>query len=162
MTPHFLSALLESRAFAIFARIVLTFLFWSAGLGMAVDYAGTLDTMSRFGLTPERLWAPAVIATLLVGSALVIFNRAAWLGYGMLAVFTALSIPIAHAFWSMTGEESIAHFHVAVEHVSLIGGLMAGAIVSHALEVRAAARRARPKVPAPHPAASRISREPAV
>ncbi|MFG1479473.1 DoxX family protein [Xanthobacter sp. V4C-4] len=133
MTPLPLSALLESPAFAVFARIVLTFIFWSAGIGMAVDYGDTLHTMARFGLDPAAAWAPAVIATLLVGSLLVIVNRLAWLGYGILATFTALCIPIAHAFWTMAGEARIAHFHVAVEHISLIGGLMAGAIVNHRL-----------------------------
>lgn len=140
MTPFPLSALLDSRAFAVLARIVLTFVFWSAGLGMALDYGETLRTMAHFGLQPAHLWPPAVIATLLAGSILVIANRWAWLGFGMLAVFTALSIPIAHAFWTMSGEERLAHFHVAVEHVSLIGGLMAGAIVNRALERRATPR----------------------
>lgn len=133
MTPFPLSALLESRAFAVFARIVLTFVFWSAGIGMAIDYGETLRTMSRFGLDPAMAWAPAVIATLLAGSVLVIFNRMAWLGYGILAVFTALCIPIAHDFWHMAGEQRVAHFHVAMEHISLIGGLMVGAIVNHRL-----------------------------
>ncbi len=141
LTPYPLSAILDSRAFAIFARIVLTFVFWSAGLGMALDYGETLRTMSHFGLQPAHLWAPAVIATLLAGSALVIANRWAWLGFGILAAFTALSIPIAHAFWTMSGEERLAHFHFTVEHVSLIGGLMAGAIVNRALEKRAIERR---------------------
>ncbi len=136
MTPYPLSALLDNPLFALFARLVLTFLFWSAGLGMLADYGETLATLSRFGLEPAAAWAPAVIATLLIGSALIIFSRWAWLGFGMLAVFTALCIPIAHAFWTMAGEERLAHFHVAMEHITVIGGLMTGAILCRRTERR--------------------------
>ncbi|WP_454916276.1 DoxX family protein [Xanthobacter sediminis] len=136
MTPHPLSILLDNRAFAVFVRVVLTFVFWSAGLGMAANYGETLQIMAHFGLTPAAAWAPAVIATLLAGSALVIFRRLSWLGYGILAVFTALCIPIAHDFWNMAGEERLAHFHVVMEHISLIGGLMAGAVLDRRREVR--------------------------
>ncbi|MFS8038121.1 DoxX family protein [Xanthobacter sp. AM11] len=134
MTPSLLATLLASRIFGVFARIVLTFVFWSAGLGMAADYAAALAEMSHFGLEPAALFAPAVIALLLAGSAFVILNRWAWLGFGILAAFTALTIPIAHPFWAMEGAMRIAEFHVVMEHISLIGGLMVGAVLCHRLE----------------------------
>lgn len=140
MTPSFLAALLASPAFGVFARVVLTFVFWSAGLGMAADYSGTLGLMTHFGLAPAALFAPAVIALLLVGSALVILNRAAWLGFGLLATFTALTIFIAHPFWTMEGERRLAEFHVVMEHITVIGALMVGAILCRKLELERAAR----------------------
>lgn len=134
MTPSPLAALLASPAFGVFARVVLIFTFWGAGIGKILDYQGTRAEMSHFGLEPAGLYAPAVIAVLLIGSVLVIANRAAWLGFGMLAVFTVLTIPIAHPFWAMEGERAIVDFHVAVEHISLIGGLTVGAILCRRLE----------------------------
>lgn len=140
MTPSILAGLLASPVFGVFARILLTFVFWSAGLGMAADYSGTLGVMAHFGLQPAAVFAPLVIVVLLVGSALVIFNRAAWLGFGMLAVFTALTIFIAHPFWTMEGELRTAEFHVVMEHITVIGALMVGAILCRKLELERAAR----------------------
>lgn len=129
MTPSFVGAILSSRAFFIFARVVFTFIFWGAGLGKIVDYQGTLAEMAHFGLNPPQVWAPLVIVTLLVGSALIIVNRFAWLGCGMLAVFVALTIPIAHPFWTLPEPEATYHFHTFAEHVTVIGALMIAAIL---------------------------------
>ncbi len=71
------------------------------------------------------------------GSALLIHGRHAWLGAGMLAVFTALTIPIVHRFWAIEGEMGVVAFHTAVEHVGMIGGLMLGAIQAHLASGRA-------------------------
>ena len=134
-TPALFAAILGSSAFAVVARVVFTFVFWGAGLGKIVDYRGTLAEMAFFGLNPPGFWAPAVIATLLFASALIIFNRFAWLGCGMLAVFVALTIPIAHPFWSLPEPEATAHFHVFGEHITTIGALMLAAILCYRLEV---------------------------
>lgn len=128
--PNALDRLLQSRLFYLFARIVLTFVFWGAGLSKLIDFQGGTAEMAFFGLEPAAPTNALVVATLLVGSALVILDRYAWLGCGMLAVFTALTIPLVHHFWSMEGEAAIAHFHTATEHVSVIGALMVMAILS--------------------------------
>jgi len=141
LIPAFLAALLASPVFGVFARLVLTFIFWGAALGKIADYSGTLAEMSHFGLEPAALFAPATIALLLVGSVLIIVNRVAWLGFGMLAVFTALTIPIAHPFWKMEGPMQIFEFHMVVEHISLIGALMVGAILCRRLELERSAPR---------------------
>ncbi|MEK1930980.1 MAG: DoxX family protein, partial [Pararhizobium sp.] len=62
-------------------------------------------------------------------SALVISGRYVWLGAGALGVFTALTIPVAHAFWEMTGETAFFEMLFAIEHISVIGGLMTVAIL---------------------------------
>ncbi len=61
------------------------------------------------------------------GSAAIILNRLAWLGAAALSVFLILTIPIAHAFWSMPEPQSRFEFLVVLEHISLIGGLMVAA-----------------------------------
>ncbi|MDI4656055.1 DoxX family protein [Xanthobacter autotrophicus] len=143
MTPSPLAALLASPIFGVVARLLLTFIFWGAGLDKLMNYQATLAEMSFFGVEPAGLFAPAVIAVLLIGSVLVVLNRAAWLGFGMLAVFTALTIPIAHPFWAMDGEKRLFEFHVVVEHISLIGGLMVGAILCRKLELERRGREER-------------------
>lgn len=131
MVPQPIAILLESRVFAIFARIVLTFVFWGAGLDKLINFSAAVAEMSHFGFSAPDVVAVLAIATLLVSSALIILNVMSWLGYGALGVFLVLTIPLAHPFWAVGGEEGLHHFRTAVEHVSLIGGLMVGAILSH-------------------------------
>ena len=130
MTPHFITALLSSRIVLVLMRILLTFVFWGAGLDKLINFPATVAEMAHFGLTPPHAVAALAVFTLLASSLLIILNRAAWLGFGALGVFLILTIPIAHPFWAIPGEESLHHFRVAVEHISLIGGLIAGAILS--------------------------------
>ncbi|WP_370677472.1 DoxX family protein [Pleomorphomonas sp. PLEO] len=110
--------------FALLARIVLTLMFWLSGIAKLADFPAAIAEMRHFGLEPAVPIAVAVIAVQLVGSALVISGRHVWLGAGMLGVFTVLTIPIAHAFWTMDGERAFLEMMFAFEHISVIGGLM--------------------------------------
>ena len=80
--------------------------------------------MAHFGLEPAVAFNIGVIITQLGGSALIILNRWTWLGAGALAVFTALTIPIAHSFWAMEEPFKTMEFYVVMEHITVIGGLM--------------------------------------
>lgn len=122
--PSFIRTLLESRIFGILARIVLTYIFWASGITKLVDFNAAVAEMSHFGLEPAPLYAVAVIVTQLGGSALIIANRWTWLGAGALAVFTALTIPIAHTFWTMQEPMKTIEFYVVMEHITVIGALM--------------------------------------
>lgn len=122
--PQSIAHLLTQRWFAVLARIVLTFAFWGSGLSKLIDFQGGMAEMSSFGLEPAMAFNIAVIIVEIGGSLLVILNRWTWLGAGALAVFTVLTIPLVHHFWTMQGEEAMIHFFFATEHVSLIGGLM--------------------------------------
>jgi transmembrane protein len=81
-------------------------------------------------LHPPLAYNIATIICMLAGSALVIVNRFTWLGAGALGVFTALTIPIAHAFWTMTGEKAQTELFIVVEHIGLIGGLIGVSVLS--------------------------------
>ena len=123
--PSVIRALLKARAFHLFARFVLCFPFLGAGVQHAVQWSSTLPEMAHFGLNPPALYGAATIATCLIGSILVLIGgRLTWLGAGALGVFTALTIPIAHAFWTMQGEAAMTEMRTVMEHVSIIGGLM--------------------------------------
>jgi transmembrane protein len=125
--------LLASRAFGVFARVVLTFMFWSSGLAKLIDFPGAVAEMQHFGVMPAVPMAIAVIILQLGGSALVISGRFVWFGAGVLGVFTALTIPIAHAFWTMTGEMAFIEMMFVFEHVTVIGGLMVVAAIGERL-----------------------------
>lgn len=125
---NILDTILGAAVVRLVARVLLTFVFWSAGLAALLSFPSWVEEMAHFGLEPAPVYGAATAAWLLIGSAMIILNRAAWLGAASLIVFTVLTIPIAHGFWTMPEPERTAHFHVVMEHISLIGALLAAAI----------------------------------
>ena len=138
--PSILESIISSRAFGYFARTVLTYMFWASGLAKLIDFNAGVAEMAFFGLQPAPLFNIAVIVTQLGGSALIIANRWTWLGAGALAVFTALTIPIAHHFWTMQEPIKTLEFYVVMEHISIIGALMVVAWKSAPAPASAAAQ----------------------
>lgn len=113
-----------STWFGYLARTLLTFMYWGSGLSKLIDFNGGVAEMSHFGLEPAVAFNVAVIITQLGGSALIILNRWTWLGAGALAVFTLLTIPIAHHFWTMEEPFRTMEFYVVMEHITVVGALM--------------------------------------
>lgn len=116
---------------ALFARVALTLPFWGSGVAKLVDFDAGVGEMAHFGLEPAIVFNLATVIVQLGGSLLIIANRLVWLGAGALGVFTGLTIVLVHHFWSMTDEpfRTIA-LHTATEHVGIIGGLIAIAVLA--------------------------------
>lgn len=128
--PQVIRALLANRVLEVLARIVLTFPFWGSGLDKLINFSGGVAEMRLFGLEPAIIVNILVVTTQLAGSALVISGRHVWLGAGALGVFTALTIPIVHHFWTMQGPAALHAFHTAGEHVGMIGALVVVSILA--------------------------------
>ncbi|AGT08796.1 DoxX family protein [Paracoccus aminophilus] len=113
-------------------KALLTSFFWLAGLFGLFNFKTIVQEMVDVGLPRPRLFALATIACQLLGSALLISNVAglAWLGAGALAVFTLLCIPIGHPFWKFSEPKRSAEFHIALEHIAVVGGLFLAAAIS--------------------------------
>ncbi|MCY1259343.1 DoxX family protein [Pseudomonas nitroreducens] len=122
---------LDSRWLWIGARVLLAVVFLSSGLAKLLDFQGGLAEMRAAGLEPDWLFNIATIAVLLGGSVLLVLDRALWLGTGALAVFLLLTILVVHHFWALPEAQAKTAMFWALEHVSLIGGLVAAAIASH-------------------------------
>ncbi len=107
------------------ARLALVSAFLVSAALKALDFPGaTAEVRALTGLEPAGLFAALVIATQLVGSALVLAGgRWAWLGAGLLAGFTLLATLVAHAFWTKSGVEQVRDLTTFFEHLGLIGGL---------------------------------------
>ena len=130
MTPNWVYAILSNRGTEFAARVILTFPFWGSGLSKLLDFSGGMAEMSHFGLEPAWLYNALTVIVQLGGSALIIANKRTWLGAGALGVFTALTIPIVHAFWRLEGERAVVAFHTAGEHVGMIGALVVVSILA--------------------------------
>lgn len=126
-----IAKILESHALWLIARILILVLFVSSGLAKIVDYENSLAEMRAAGLHPDWFFNIASAFVMLVGSFLVLFNRLLWLGCAVLAVFLCLTIVVVHTFWNYTDEEAKIALFWAIEHTSVIGGLMAVAIAGH-------------------------------
>jgi len=130
MTPRFVAAILRSTWLWALSRVLITFMYWYAAFGFVLNFSGAEADVGLTGLRPRWLIAGLTIAVQLAGSALIIFDRAVWLGAGMLATFTLLTIPLDHDFWNMTGLAATQARLESEEHLTVIGGLIIVSILS--------------------------------
>jgi len=112
------------------ARVLLSVVFLSSGLAKLLDFQGGMSEMQQAGLEPEWLFNLATIVTLLGGSVLLLIDKAVWFATGILSGFLLLSIIIVHHFWSLPEGQMMPSLYVALEHLSVIGGLLAVSIAS--------------------------------
>lgn len=114
------------------AKVILTSFFWIAGLFGCFNFRIIVQEMIDASLPAPKVFAVATIACQLLGSALLISNWAglAWLAAGALGVFTLLTIPIGHPFWKFDEPKRSHELHIALEHVSVVGGLILAATLS--------------------------------
>lgn len=129
--PTPIAALLASPATAIAARLALASPFLASGLVKLLDFGGATAEAAGLGLSPPALVAAAVIATQLGGSALFLTRRWCWLGAGLLAGFTVVATLIAHAFWTFDGADRARQTATFLEHVAIVGGFAAAAVLTH-------------------------------
>lgn len=129
---NFIIALLIHPLTLVVAKVVLTFVFWMAGLFGLFNFKVIVQEMVDVNLPYPRLFAVATIATQLAGSLLIITNAGGlgWLGAGWLAIFLLLTIPLGHPFWKFDEPKRTHEFHIALEHVTVVGGLMLAGILS--------------------------------
>lgn len=118
------------RRAEIAALLLLTFVFWTSGLAKLVDFAGNAAIMEGFGLRPGWLFNAATLALQLGASAMIVLGRGTAPAAAALALFTLLTIPVAYPFWTKQGEEAFRDLTVALEHVSVVGGLALAVVLS--------------------------------
>lgn len=113
----------------IIIKIVFTTLFWSAGIFGIFNFSEVVKEVQAVNLPLPSFFAVATIATQLGGSVLVITNigELAWIGAIGLAIFTLLTIPFGHAFWTFPEPQKTAEMHIALEHITVAGGLFLAA-----------------------------------
>ena len=131
MTDYFPVLLTHPHAI-LAAKVILTSFFWVAGLFGLFNFRVIIQEMVDANLPLPKLFAGATIACQLAGSALLISNVAglAWLGAGALGVFTILCIPIGHPFWKFQEPKRSHELHIALEHITVVGGLILAASIS--------------------------------
>jgi uncharacterized membrane protein YphA (DoxX/SURF4 family) len=130
--PGFVRAILDIPGIGFVARLALVSAYVLGGVVKLLDFPGAVAEQAHFGLHPPAVWAALTIVVELLGSALVISGRWAWLGAGMLGVFTGLAALTANAFWTMPqGHDRFMATNAFFEHLGLIGGFVLVALSAH-------------------------------
>lgn len=135
---RFIDDILDSGWLWHLSRALLAVVFVAGGLAKVIDFDGGLAEMRAAGLEPAVLFNIATAATLLGGALLILVNRAVWLGAGMLSVFLVLTIVVVHTFWALPEPQARYALFFALEHISVIGGLIAVSIASRQRALRSA------------------------
>ncbi len=130
--PQSITLILESPITLIAARIVVTSFFWMAGIFGLFNFQVIVQEMKDASLPAPVPFAAATIACQLLSSALLItnWNNWGWLGAGALIVFTLLCIPLGHPFWKFEEPRRTSEFHLVLEHITVVGGLMLAGILA--------------------------------
>jgi uncharacterized membrane protein YphA (DoxX/SURF4 family) len=136
MTPRIVENILDWRGTWFLARLALVGAYLLGGIVKLADFPGAVAEQAHFGMHPAALFAALTILVELVGPALILLDRLAWLGAGMLGVFTLFAALVANAFWTMEGQERFMATNAFFEHIGLIGGFALVAIVSRRRQMR--------------------------
>ncbi|ENX42862.1 DoxX family protein [Acinetobacter sp. NIPH 2100] len=129
--PYFIKLSLESQWLWTLSRCCLALLFFSSGLSKVLDVETGFQEMQAAGLEPTWLFNYGSALILLAGAYCILFDRHIWLGAALLSVFLTVTIFIVHTFWNMSGLQAQISLYFALEHISVIGGLIGTAIASH-------------------------------
>lgn len=135
--PRFVNAILDWRWTGFLARLALVSAYLLGGIVKASNWPAAVAEQAHFGMHPPALWAALTIAIEIVGPLLILSGRLAWLGAGMLGVFTLFAAITANAFWGMpAGQERFMATNAFFEHLGLIGGFVLVALVAEAEQHR--------------------------
>lgn len=113
----------------LLARVGLAALFIVAGVGKFTSIAGTAGMLAGKGFPQPTLFAYAVATVELVGGLLVLIGiKARWAAV-VLLLFTAGTIVLSHAFWSMEGAARAMNQTQALKNLAIMGGLLMLAVI---------------------------------
>ncbi|HBO5760344.1 hypothetical protein IPC1599_24150 [Pseudomonas aeruginosa] len=104
-----------------------------SAIEFSLSFDKAVNVFSRLRFPAPKFSAVLMISFQLLASALIVFNplRLGVVGAIMLIFFTFLTIPMGHAFWrEKEGKRRNDEWHVVLEHISLIGGLLFAAVLS--------------------------------
>lgn len=125
-----IGAALDSQWLWITARVLVAIVFLSLGLAKLIGLPGSQGQMPSGGQQPEWLLNISTATILIGGAVLIILDKALWLGAAALAIFLILTILTVHGFRAVETPQSTQATYWILEHVALIGGLLAMAIAS--------------------------------
>jgi transmembrane protein len=113
-------------------RLLLSAVFLATGIAALMSPAGFAQGLGQMGVPFPPFCAIVVTGLNIVGPFILVSDLAGlgWVAAFALSCFTALTIPFGHPFWAFDEPRRTEELRIAIEHVSLIGGLMLAGLAS--------------------------------
>jgi uncharacterized membrane protein YphA (DoxX/SURF4 family) len=113
-----------ASASILMLRSGLAVVFFYAGADKLWHWKESLDEVAALGLPMPRLFVTITVVTQIVGAGMVVTGIFASLGAVVLAGFTTLATVLGHRFWLLRGQLARRELTTALEHVSIVSGLL--------------------------------------
>jgi len=113
-----------ASASILMLRSGLAVVFFYAGADKLWHWKESLDEVAALGLPVPRLFVTITVVTQIVGAGMVVTGIFASLGAVVLAGFTTLATVLGHRFWLLRGQLARRELTTALEHVSIVSGLL--------------------------------------
>jgi len=106
------------------ARALLSAIFIVVGFNKIMAIGGTVAYLGRLGVPSPQIvaWIVAIFE-LVAGLMVLVGFRARWAAFA-LAVFTGVTIYLAHPFWATPSAQYTNQFNHAMKNVAIIGGFL--------------------------------------
>ena len=105
-------------------RILLSALFLVAGFSKISNIAGTAGYLGKLGVPSPGIVVYAVIASELLGGALILLGwKTRWVAIYM-ALFTLATAVLGHAFWKADGAQATMQMTQFLKNLAIIGGFL--------------------------------------
>jgi uncharacterized membrane protein YphA (DoxX/SURF4 family) len=123
-------------ALVMVARVLLVSVFVFSAVSKALNFSDAVGEVQTLGLPAPALVTIMVIMVQSVGSVLLLFQRTAWLGAALLALFTLSATALAHGFWRADEPAYMRELTTFLEHLGVIGGLILAGVCKPAIRLK--------------------------
>jgi putative oxidoreductase len=114
-----------SGAWFLAARLCLAAVFLYSGAAKLLFWSGGIEEFAALGLPmPALALAATIVLQLGAGTALAIGWRSGPAALA-LAAFTVAATLVGHPFWAFDGADFHRQLTIALEHLAIVGGLLA-------------------------------------
>jgi uncharacterized membrane protein YphA (DoxX/SURF4 family) len=110
--------------------ILLALVFLYSAADKSLHWQEALFEIGRLGLPLPQMFVAATIAIQFIGGMCMAMGFWAGSGAAVLAFFTVVATLLGHRFWICRGQEARRELTRALEHLAIVGGLLA-VVVQH-------------------------------
>jgi putative oxidoreductase len=115
----------DDRGLAFAGRLLMAIIFFIAGTGKLLGFAGTVGYFTKLGIPVPEVATVVSIVVELGGSILLLIGYRLVIVAAVMAVFTLLAALTAHQFWNATDPAThMAQMNNFLKNVAMIGGFL--------------------------------------
>jgi putative oxidoreductase len=109
---------------AVIARILISYLFLSAGVSKILHFSSTVSYIGSHGMPMPAVLAIIALLIEIIGGLMVLLGIWARLGALALAIFVIVITPIFHAYWNAPVAEVSGQMNNFFKNGAILGGLL--------------------------------------